>query len=103
MKGYADDVTLISTNIDTHSYVLKENDKRAADLDLMLKPSKCVSFLFNGAKHPSQGIPLSNGTTIRQLQIEKIFSFLTAVRNYYLLQTLSQFVESTSCGSIGIA
>ena len=42
--------------------MLQEIDKRAADLDLMLKPSKCVSFLFDGAKHLSQGIPLSNGT-----------------------------------------
>ena len=57
VKGYADDAMLISTNIDTHSYVLQEIDKRTADLDLMLKPSKCVSFLFDGAKHLSQGIP----------------------------------------------
>ena len=43
VKGYADDAMLISTNIDTHSYVLQKNNKRAAYLDLMLKPSKCVS------------------------------------------------------------
>jgi len=43
--------------------VLQELDKRAADLDLMLKPSKCASFLFDGSKHLSQGIVLSSGTT----------------------------------------
>jgi len=43
--------------------VLQELDKRAADMDLMLKPSKCVSFLFDGSKHLSQGIVLSSGTT----------------------------------------
>jgi len=30
VKGYADDATLISTNIDTHSYLIKE---RAADIE----------------------------------------------------------------------
>ena len=55
--------TLISTNLETHSSVLQEIDKKAADLDLTLKPSKCVSFLFDGSKHLSQRIPLSGGTT----------------------------------------
>ena len=37
--------TLISTNIDTHSYVLQEIDKKVVDLDLMLKSSKyLISF-----------------------------------------------------------
>ncbi|XP_065896220.1 uncharacterized protein [Dysidea avara] len=63
VKGYADDATLISTNLETHSSVLQEIDKKAADLDLTLKPSKCVSFLFDGSKHLSQRIPLSGGTT----------------------------------------
>ena len=63
VKGYADGATLISTNLETHSSVLKEIDRKAADLDLTLKPSKCVSFLFDGTKHLSQGIPLSGGTT----------------------------------------
>jgi len=63
IKGYADDATLISSNFDHHSSVLKEIYKRAANLDLMLKPSKYVLFLFDGIKHLSQGIALSNGTT----------------------------------------
>ena len=57
VKRCADDATLISTNIDTHSYVLQEIDKRAADLDQMLKPSKFVLFLL-----VLNTILLSNGT-----------------------------------------
>jgi len=30
-----------------HSVILQEIDKRAADLDQILKPSKCASFLFD--------------------------------------------------------
>jgi len=63
VKGYADDATLIPTNLLTHSSVLQEIDRKAADLDLSLKPSKCISFLFDGTKHLPQGIPLSGGTT----------------------------------------
>jgi len=60
VKGHADDATLISTNLLTHSSVLQEIDRKAADLDLS---SKCISFLFDGTKHLPQGIPLSGGTT----------------------------------------
>jgi len=62
IKGYADDATLISTNIDSHCSILQEIDKRAANLHLMLKPFKCVLFLFDGVKHLSQGIALPNRT-----------------------------------------
>ena len=43
--------------------MFQEIDKRAAGLDLTLKPSKCVLFPFDGSKHMSQGIRLSGGTT----------------------------------------
>ena len=63
LKGYADDVTLISDDFDTHKSVLQLLDLKATDLDLVFKPAKCISFLFNGAKLLSQGIALSNGMT----------------------------------------
>ena len=43
--------------------MLQEIDRKAADLDLSLKPFKCISILFDGTKHMPQGIPLSGGTT----------------------------------------
>ena len=63
LKGYADDVTLICDDFDTHKSVLQHIDSKASDLDLSFKPAKCVSFLFNGAKLLSQGIALSKGMT----------------------------------------
>ena len=63
VKGYADDVTLISSNFDVHVVVLQSVDQRASDLDLSFKPVKCVSYLFDGKKCLQKGIPLSKGVT----------------------------------------
>ena len=49
LKGYAEDVTLISCDIDVRESVLHVIDLKAADLDLSFKPPKCVSFSFDGA------------------------------------------------------
>jgi len=38
-------------------------DQRAGDLDLLFKPHKCVSYMFDGSKHLQKVIPLSRGTT----------------------------------------
>ena len=63
LKGYADDITLLSSDIDVHKSVLQSLDIRAADIGLCFKPSKCISFLFDGFKLLLQGIPLSKGST----------------------------------------
>jgi len=65
LKGYADDVTLISSDINAHKYVLQTIDMRAADLDLSFKPSKCVSFLFDGTKVMQNGLTLVSQHTPR--------------------------------------
>ena len=48
VKGFADDMTVISPNILAHSSALKIIDQKASSLDLILKPEKCVSFLYDG-------------------------------------------------------
>ena len=64
LKGYVDDVTLISTDFDAHTSVLQTLDKKQLiSLDLSFKPAKCVSYLFDGTKIIPQGISLSNGAT----------------------------------------
>jgi len=50
LKGYADDVTLISNDVDAHTSVLQIIGEKAADLDLYFKPAKFVSYLFDGSK-----------------------------------------------------
>ena len=63
LKGYADDVTLISNDVDAYTSVLQTIDEKAADLDLFCKPIKCVSYRFNGSRIIPHGISLSNGVT----------------------------------------
>ena len=42
LNGYADNVTMLSSDIDVHKSVLQSLDIRATDIDLCFKPSKCV-------------------------------------------------------------
>jgi len=63
-KAYADDTTLISISKEVcTTKVLIKLYSKAGDVGLKLKPSKCVSLLFNGTKLCSNGITLSGGTT----------------------------------------
>ena len=73
LKGYADDVTLISTDLTIHTSVLQSIDKKAADLDLSFKPVKCVSYLFDGLKIIPQGILLSKRATRSIVEAETKF------------------------------
>ena len=45
VKRYADDVTVISNDFDTHVSVLQTIDQHAVDLDLLFKLAKCVFSL----------------------------------------------------------
>ena len=63
VKGYADDATLISTSKEIHTTVLSKVDFKAREIGLLLKPSKCVSLLYDGSKFLSNGISLIGGTT----------------------------------------
>ena len=42
VKGYVDNVTILSNDIDTWVSALQTVDQRAVDLDLSFKPTKCV-------------------------------------------------------------
>ena len=63
VKAYIDDATLISNCLKTHTMVLQQMDQKATDLDLSFKPSKCVSYPFDGSRYSQQGIELSGGIT----------------------------------------
>ena len=62
-KGYADDATLISTSREIHATVLSQVDSKAKEIGLLLKPSKCISLLYDGSKFLRDGISLLGGTT----------------------------------------
>ena len=65
VKRFADDLSVISSSIQDHKSALLEIDEKAADLDLTLRPDKCVSILFDGTKNidPKSNITLTNGFT----------------------------------------
>ena len=64
VKGYCDDLTLISSSCSEHAETLAVLDRRCHDLDLRLKPQKCISLAFNG-KQVDRNVtfPLSAGNT----------------------------------------
>ena len=114
IKAYADDATLISDCLQTHTRVLQTIDNRAKDLDLSFKPVKCVSYLFDGSQHRQLGIELSGGTTrsITEGSTKFLGKFLGVsssatkkAANGKMCDLLSQLLSNevnTSCGCIGI-
>ena len=50
VKGFADDITIISKSPKDHSDALHQISSACSDLNLVLKPPKCVSFVFDGKK-----------------------------------------------------
>ena len=63
-KAFADDLSVFSSSIKDHHSLLLAIDDKCSDLDLTLKPEKCVSIVFNGVKMDhTMSFPLKNGPT----------------------------------------
>ena len=63
VKGFADDISVFSSSASDHAVVLRTIDNHCSDLDLTLKPAKCISLVFNGKKVLTTTFPLGNGHT----------------------------------------
>ena len=64
VKGYADDLSVFSSSMKDHAAALQTIDKHCSDLDQRLKPSKCVSFIYDGKKVlRNLTFPLKEGST----------------------------------------
>ena len=50
VKGFADDLTVISSNVDLHQVVLKSLVLKAGDICFEFQSVKCVSLHFNGRR-----------------------------------------------------
>ena len=50
LKAFADDLTVISSSKEDHQSALTKINSYCLDLGLTLKPSKCVSFVFDGKR-----------------------------------------------------
>ena len=64
VKGFADDLTIISSSKSDHSLALQQISSSCSDLDLRLKPAKCVSLVFDGKKFDKSAcFPISSENT----------------------------------------
>ena len=50
VKAFADDLTIISANMSVHQQVLSKIDSCCLDLDLHLRPDKCITLSFTGKR-----------------------------------------------------
>ena len=65
VKGFADDLTVISDNVDSHQLVLRSLVLKAGEICLKFQPAKCVSLHFNGHRVvPSTQFSMINGNTV---------------------------------------
>ena len=90
---YADDVTLISTDVDAHFSVSQTIVRKAADLDLSFKPAKCVFYTCLMVIRLLLKVQLARllmHHLLKRLLVQKLQ--LTSPVYYYLL-TLSGLVE----------
>ena len=64
-KGFADDLTVISSKVDSHQQALTSLVLKAADIYFEFQPSKCISLRFNGHHvMPTTEFSMSTGNTI---------------------------------------
>ena len=102
VKGFADDITVISSSVSAHTSALQEIDQKASSLDLVLKVEKCVSFLFDGKSVDKKStVPLSSGSTRNISEAPwKVLGHLIAVTPTGSRKTSAKKLESKLLSSI---
>ena len=64
VKGFADDLTIISQYEQDHASVLRTVSKKCSDIDLEIRPDKCLSVVYNGSKvKKTYSFPIEEGHT----------------------------------------
>ena len=64
VKAFADDLTVISRSLSSHQKVLETTVIKCKDMDLQVRPDKCVSILYNGKKVlDDSSVQLPSGST----------------------------------------
>ena len=63
VKAFADDLSLIHSSLSEHQVELLAIDNHCCDLDLKIRPDKCVSLVFDGSTMKPSSLPLSAGFT----------------------------------------
>ena len=62
VKGFADDLTIISQCECEHASALLSGSEKCSDIDLQIHPDKCVSVVYSGSKFKkSCSFPIGGG------------------------------------------
>ena len=96
MKGFADDLSVFSSNISEHQSLLSDLSTYSQDLDLTLRPDKCISVIFNGNKMDHKiTFSLANGSTCNIGKAPtKILGKMTAGSSSLTKQTVATKLDS---------
>ena len=80
VKGFADDLTIISQHGYDHASVLRMVSKKCSDIDLEIHSDKCVVVVYNGSKvKKTCSFPIGEGHT-RNLSSDVMLPVLWATR-----------------------
>ena len=64
VKAFADELTVISRSLSSHQKVLEATVIKCKDMDLQVRPDKCVYILYNGKKVlDDSSVQLPSGST----------------------------------------
>ena len=64
VKGFADDLTIISQHEQEHASALHTVSNKCSDIDLEIRPDKCVSVVYSGSKiKKTCSFPIGEGHT----------------------------------------
>ena len=50
VKAYADDLSIISGSLEEHTETVQTINQLSREIDLMIRPDKCVTLVFDGKK-----------------------------------------------------
>ena len=65
VKAFADDLTIITSNYSDHKKTLCSIDSHCLEVDLMLRPEKCITMSYTGSQFDTKAsVHLSGGSTV---------------------------------------
>ena len=96
VKGFADDLSVFSSKISDHQSLLTELSSYCQDLDLTLRPDKCISVIFDGKKmNHNTTFSLFNGSTRNIAEVPtKILGKIMTGSNTLTKRALTAKLES---------
>ena len=99
VKGFADDLTVISRSLSSHQNLLETTVTKCNDLDLHLRLDKCVSILYNGKKlldDSSVQLPSGRTSSIRTAPTKFLGGYIGHSRSVTTQSASSRLLKTAS-------